>query len=340
MLGVGRWTFRILPLCLAVALLFGTAAAAQNPGSVYTAPAARAAEKALGYLAGRQRDSGAWEIGNEEREEDVGVTALAGLAFLAGGHTPGRGPHGAVVSRAVDYVLSRARRNGYLGGRHSRMYGHGFAVLFLAEVHGMTEDPAVGRALRAGVRLALSGQRPDGGWRYTYQPVGPSDLSVTVCQIVALRAAHNAGIAVPASALDKATAYVKKTAEPEGGFRYMTTSGRSGSLAMTAAGLTALYWAGAYDAPEIPGALARLGELARFGPGEDHFYYTHYYAAQALFQAGGRHWLGYYPGARDTLAATQSRDGSWPGSVGPDLTAALGAIVLQVPRQLLPIFQR
>jgi hypothetical protein len=220
------------------------------------------------------------------------------------------------------------------------MYGHGFAVLFLAEAYGMTADPAVGRALRAGVRLILSGQRPDGGWRYTYQPVGPSDLSVTVCQIVALRAAHNAGIAVPASTLNRATAYVKRTADPDGGFRYMATSRRRGSLAMTAAGLTALYWAGEYDAPEIPGALARLAALARFAPGEEHYYYTHYYAAQALFQAGGRHWSSYYPGVRDTLVATQARDGSWPGSVGPDLTAALGALALQVPRQLLPIFQR
>jgi hypothetical protein len=321
-------------------LLAVTAAAAEGPGDVYNRAAAGAVERALAYLAGRQHAEGAWEVGDEERDEDVGVTALAGLAFLAGGHTPGRGPHGATVSRAVSYVLSCARRNGYLGGRHSRMYGHGFAVLFLAEAYGMTEDPAVGRALRGGVRLILSAQRPDGGWRYTYEPVGPSDLSVTVCQIVALRAAHNAGIAVPASTLDKATAYVKRTADPDGGFRYMATSQRPGSLAMTAAGLTALYWAGEYEAPEIPGALARLGALARFGPGEQHYYYTHYYAAQALFQAGGRHWLGYYPGARDTLVATQARDGSWPGSVGPDLTAALGALVLQVPRQLLPIFQR
>src|SRR5262245_59929194 len=36
----------------------------------------------------------------------VGVTSLAVLAFLASGHAPGRGPYGAVVDRAVGFLLT------------------------------------------------------------------------------------------------------------------------------------------------------------------------------------------------------------------------------------------
>ena len=300
----------------------------------------RAAERALKWLAAKQRADGAWEIGDQEGGPDVAVTSLVGMAFLSAGHVPGRGPYGDNVSRAVQYVLSCARRNGDMSGKHSTMYGHGFGMLFLSEVYGTSDDPEIGRKLRAAVTLALSAQKTDGGWRYDPSPAGPSDLSVTVCQIVALRAAHNAGVNVAKSSIDKAMTFVRKSAWGDGSFRYMLASKEGGSLAMTAAGITALYWAGDYSAPEIARGLVRLRLTGNMDVGDEHFFYTHYYVAQAMFQAGGEHWAAYFPTAREALLAAQAPDGSWTSPEGAPYATAMAAIVLQVPRQYLPIFQR
>ena len=73
------------------------------------------------------------------------------------------------------------------------MYGHGFATLFLAEVYGMHPDPDLRQKLVKAVKLIINTQNDEGGWRY--QPERrEADISVTICQVMALRAARNAGI--------------------------------------------------------------------------------------------------------------------------------------------------
>ena len=71
------------------------------------------------------------------------------------------------------------------------MYDHGFATLFLAEVYGMTRTPKLRNSLERAVRLIINAQNKEGGWRYEPDSKD-ADLSVTVCQVMALRAARNA----------------------------------------------------------------------------------------------------------------------------------------------------
>ena len=128
-----------------------------------------------------------------------GVTAICALAFLANGELPGRGDYGHVVEKSLAYILSNARESGLIASTnvsHGPMYGHGFATLFLAELYGMTDDDAIRDALVKAVRLIVKSQNHEGGWRY--QPVPfEADLSVTICQIKALRSARMVGISVP-----------------------------------------------------------------------------------------------------------------------------------------------
>src|SRR5689334_22372078 len=105
----------------------------------------------------------------------------------------------------------------------------------LAEVVGMAPDSALAADCRAAlakaVDLILKAQRVRksrdhaGGWRY--QPNSfDSDLSVTGWQVMALRAAKDAGCAVPAEPIDRAVAYVKRCAVPRsGGFAYQPGGG-------------------------------------------------------------------------------------------------------------------
>ena len=71
-----------------------------------------------------------------------------------------------------------------------------------------------------------------------------ADLSVTICQINALRAARNAGLFVPKETVDACIRYVKQRQNPDGGFRYMLQGGATSAFPRSAAGVVALYSAG------------------------------------------------------------------------------------------------
>ncbi len=134
------------------------------------------------------------------------------------------------------------------------MYAHGFGALFLAEAYGMTRRPEIREKLEKAVRLIIDTQNGEGGWRY--QPVrADADLSVTICQINALRAARNAGIFVPKETVEACIRYVKQSQNPDGGFRYMLSNGAS-SFPRSAAGVVALYSAAVYDTKEVDQGIA------------------------------------------------------------------------------------
>ena len=73
---------------------------------------------------------------------------------------------------------------------------------------------------------------------------------------------------------------------------------------------------------------------------EGHFFYGQYYAAQAMWQAGGEHWNQWYPAIVNVLLQTQKSDGSWMDPTSPDYATAMAVITLHMPNNYLPIFQR
>ena len=260
-----------------------------------------------------------------------------------------RGPFGAEVARAVDYILANAQQSGFIAApgssSHGPMYGHGFATLFLAEAYGMSNRPDLREKLAAAVKLIVNCQNNQGGWRY--QPVrAEADLSVTICQVMALRAARNAGIYVPNETIDKCIDYVRKSQNPDGGFKYMVGGPGESRFALSAAGLVALYSAGVYEGDDITKGLKYLMKFLPGGEnvprdGMNYFYYAHYYAVQAMWQAGGDDWARWYPAVREELIKRQRKDGSWLSPhAGAEYATAMALIVLQMPENYLPIFQR
>jgi hypothetical protein len=221
------------------------------------------------------------------------------------------------------------------------MYGHGFATLFLAECYGMTMRADIREKLSKAVQLIVNTQNNEGGWRY--QPVRhDADISVTICQVMALRAARNAGLFVPRETVDRCTDYVKRSQNGDGGFMYMIQGGQS-AFPRSAAGVVALYSAGIYEGPEVEKGLAYLmGYLPQANEfnRESHYFYGHYYAVQAMWHAGGEHWSKWYPAVRDALVARQAEDGSWSDAICVEYGTAMACIVLQMPNNYLPIFQR
>jgi prenyltransferase beta subunit len=322
-----------------------------------TARADQAIQRGLAYLYARQERDGSF--GTHNYRGNVAVTSLAAMAFMCAGHQPNRGAYGRAVSDALRFVLSKENVNGgqpgYLhnpmASPHGHMYGHGFATLFLAEVSGMVHDKALRKEVREKLKrateLILRSQNLEGGWRYTPNS-HDADLSVTVCQIMALRAARNAGVAVPKSKVDKCVSYVKSCQDRrEGWFRYMRQGmggGGSQGFARTAAGVSALYCAGIYKGPEIDAGLAFMRAnkpSGGFGRPDMHYFYGHYYAVQAMWTAGGSYWSDWYPAIRDELLATQrTQDGSWHDQICSHYGTAMACIILQVPNNYLPILQK
>jgi len=322
-------------------------AADDNPeltaGEMITEDAQRAIDLGLSFLSKRQQPDGAFGAGGYAR--DVAVSALAGMAFMASGSTPGRGPYGEHVERSIRYLIEHTQDSGFINvpgsGSHGPMYGHGFATLFLAETYGMTRNVEIREKLSRAVNLICNSQNSDGGWRY--QPVRKeADISVTICQVMALRAAKNAGLHVPSEVIDKCIEYVKKSQNADGGFMYMVSGGQS-AFPRSAAGVVALYSAGIYEGPEVERGLAYVMDYMPHGAGfnrESHYFYGHYYAVQAMWIKGGEHWRKWFPAVRDELIQRQRKDGSWMDSICQEYGTSMACIILQIPNNYLPIFQR
>jgi hypothetical protein len=314
-----------------------TAANYMNPMTL------EAVDRGLLFLASRQQEDGSFGPGGPSR--NVAICALAGMAFMSGGSTPNRGPYGRQAERCVDFILAHTEDSGFINlegaATHGPMYGHGFATLFLAEAYGMTLRDDIRPKLSKAVNLIVQTQNNEGGWRY--HPIRrEADISVTVCQVMALRAARNAGLHVPRETIDRAIEYVKRSQNPDGGFMYMIQGGES-AFPRSAAGIVALYSAGIYEGPEITKGINYLMLHVPRGDAfsrETHYFYGHYYAVQAMWQSGGKYWSDWYPAIRDELLARQHPDGSWMDSICLEYGTAMACIVLQMPKNYLPIFQR
>ncbi|MFI4898464.1 MAG: prenyltransferase/squalene oxidase repeat-containing protein [Phycisphaerales bacterium JB059] len=309
----------------------------------------RVVERALEYLSEQQQSDGSWTGGRFGK--NVAITSLACLALMGDGDTPSRGEHAQAIRRGLDFVLENAAENGLIAAEAANgpMYGHGFATLFLGEAYGMTagggdtaRSARLHEALVKAVRLIERTQNDEGGWRYNPVPYD-ADVSVTICQVMALRSARNAGIEVKKEVIDKAVDYIRRCQNTDGGFKYQLETGSS-AWPRSAAGVASLFYAGIYEDRAIDQGVGYLHRVASPGTpraSRAHYFYGHYYAVQAMYLAGGDDWGAWWPAIREELIEGQRDDGSWEDrTVGPAYATAMSLIILQMPKRYLPIFQK
>jgi prenyltransferase beta subunit len=318
-----------------------------------------AVDRGLDFLAKEQQDNGSWRTatgGGANTGPTAAVTSLAALAFMARGNVPGQGPYGDHLNRAVDYILSIQQKNGLLCAHDGfpTMYDHGISTVMLCETYGMLDDKRQALAKTAisrAVRLIIDAQKIpksndfQGGWRYA--PNSPdSDLSVTGWQLMALRGAANIGAAVPPSSIDAGIAYVKKCANPSGGFAY--TGSDNVNAALTGTGILALELLGQHNARQaLAGGDYLLQQPITTGSDSPFYFYTVYYCSQAAWQLGDRYWDAINPIIRKSLLDHQSPNGSWPvpngdpeHQGGTALGTSMAILALTVPYRYLPLYQR
>lgn len=366
----GAWVRTALAALMAASFLAGgKAPAADKPlPDLVDKSIVDSIDKGLNYLAKTQRPDGQWSPSGGYGSYPTVMTSLSGMAFIAGGSTPESGPYAKNVRKAMNFIMrvAEGEKDGLIassGGDGRSMYGHGFSLLFLAQCYGMDLDDKTEARLKAILEKAVTitaksqsdtgaANKHAGGWIYT--PEGNGDEgSVTVTQLQALRAARNVGIKVPKDTIDKAVLYLKISQNADGGISYSYQSRGSSRPAISAAAIACFYAAGVYDrdaggkGPEAE-MVAKLlkyvqGRITPEGQGEysGHYFYTHLYYAEALYQRGGEDWKAYYPKMAKKLISMQAPDGSWMGDgVGTTYGTAVATMILQLPYGYLPICQK
>jgi hypothetical protein len=333
--------------------------------------------RGLEWLAKEQRKDGHWGANGDNYP--VAMTGLAGVALLMEGSNLREGRYRDNIRRAVTWLIEneRTRGNGLISnpnhpsemGRY--MYGHGFAMLFLASVYGDEDDNNMREKLRGiltrAVKFTGEAQSSQGGWYYTSAKDGhdADEGSVTITQLQGLRACRNAGIKVPKAIIDKAKKYLERATTTNGGVVYSLGRGGMGAPvggerpALTAAAIACGFSAGEYGSNIVKKwfkyckTAIPLGQVARIGHDE----YTHFYYSQAMYMLGDKGWNKMFPSDRDPLTwnkyrkemfqmlkESQNKDGSWNRgggwSIGTIYSTSVYLTMLQLDNATLPIYQR
>ncbi|MFO0980944.1 MAG: HEAT repeat domain-containing protein [Planctomycetota bacterium] len=315
----------------------------------------QAVERGLGFLSRVQDEDGAWRarsfpslgaqfrnrndagIGNAEWE--VAMTGLSLLAFITAGNTTHQGNYASVVERGSSFLLGRMSDYGRFETTASHyMYNHAIATQALCELYAYTADPYVGIGAQLAVDYLMYAQHSEsGGWRYSANEYG--DTSVTGWVILALNAAHKAGLDV--AGFHGALRFLDHVTEPtyhRVGYQSPADDGtrrdRLGSVAMVGRLFLGVKKTDArllYPARRLKSHLPRRGE-------EDFYYY--YYGTLAMFQMGAEFWDAWNAALMPVLLQTQESDpkspwfGAWPlmgefaGTGGRIFQTALGVLML------------
>lgn len=312
---------------------------------------------ALEWLAARQRVNGTWDfidVGpcteKGSVNNPIGGTAYALLPFLAAGQTHKDGQYKKQVQAGLTFLTSIGitAPAGYdLRGVVNKAdddtdpnyayYVHGAATLVLCEAYGMTKDRKLKQAAEGAVQFLVNSQNPrGGGWRYNPQEDGST--SVTVIQVMALKAAEKAGIKIPDSTWKGISFYLDSVSvDGKGRYAYETEK-KTYSMSVTSmAILSRMYLGWGRDDGDMRASIALIDKST-----STENYYTNYFATQVMKNWGGPEWDRWNGQLRDQLIARQETDGPAKGSWAPQdradysksggrlLTTCLATLTLEV----------
>jgi hypothetical protein len=278
-----------------------------------------AIERGLDWLAQHQSPTGAWHThafsaakkcscSEPGQQFDVGGTAFGLLPFLGAGELPNpkKYKHGRNVLRGLAYLISQQKPEGKFS---DNMYENALATTAMCEAYGLTKDQRYHLPAQAAVQYIVNAQHSEGSWGYS--PGAKGDTSITGWQFSALKAAHYAGLSVPAVTFVRVGPFLEQVADPSGaGYGY---NAPGAGRATTSVGLLCREYLGWW--PSHPGLIKGMAPIVapqNFVTKDKPSIYFIYYATQVMHHAGGEGWENWNPRVRDLLLETQDQ-GKEPG---------------------------
>jgi len=276
----------------------------------------------LGWLTKQQSHEGSWEPGPDAAfapgEGRVALTSLALLAIVGKGHTHRFGTHKASVNRGLQAMKRMQDERGGFGAEPDGTAPHlaqALATQAMSELYAVSRDFTLKRYAGAAV-VALRGlQQPGGGW--AFGPNQAPNTFVTTHAVLALKAAHTAGVDVPKRSFELADGFLARATDADGltGF-YAPGDGISLCLgALDEAPRVPLFSAGASIARVFCGRKRKELRpnfqkliVPRRNLLEPAYWYLGTYGA---FQQGGLEWTVWSPLMLATVLPLQREDGSW-----------------------------
>jgi hypothetical protein len=333
-------------------------------------------------------------VAREGRNFTPGITGLVLLCYLGSGYThtalaPETGlseeymrrheRYRPLVRKALAYLKGIQGQDGCFGRKgdmdfEGYMYNHGICSLALIEAYHLSEDTSLREKADCAVRFIAGAQNPaSGGWdyrAYAGRKHTRTDVSVSSWQVMALKAAQDAGLTVNAKCIERARRFFRRMRLDRGWFQYVAgnraetdaehRSRRSEGI--TAAGLLSHIYLGEplSKIRKHPGIGLLLGRLPNtFWLSEQppekntfnfHTTYYWYYGTLVMFQVGGQEWkswrehlLAALEGSRDlkgfargTWASPNNLLGTYAGRLA---VTAFNVLSLEVEYRCLPIYR-
>lgn len=290
----------------------------------------------LKWLASQQKTSGSWVI--EGREGDVGATGLGVLPFLGAGHTHKQGAYVKNVSKGLDFLLSKQRKD----GAFAETYDNAIATIAVCEAYGLSGDPKFKLPAQRAIDYIIAAQHQGGGWRY--KPKEPGDTSATGWHFIALKTAEMVGLKVPKDSFKLVGTFLDGVAANDGGYGY--SSSKSSYSCTPIALLCRQYLGWGPKRTEMLKGIEILNAHAPPNGGTSIYYY--YYASQVMRHFGGEEWKTWNSKIQDLLLQRQSTDkdaGSW-SPIGDEyakaggrlMVTSLSLLTLEVYYRHVPLF--
>ena len=323
--------------------------------------AQRAVGAGLDWLHRHQQADGSWNCdgfsgtcagkkcdGGGNGGHDVGVTALALLAFLGSGNTISEGVYKENVRIGLRWLQkNQDRRTGCFGPQvdHHFLYGHALATLAMTEAYHLSGAPVLKDPAQRGLHFIARSRNPYSAWRYASPPNGDDDSSVTGWMLFALFAGRDAGLFVDDSAIRQGMAYLDKMTHPttfRTGYHQAGQMPLSSGEAMTAVAmlLRVFHGEGIRKSVAMKKGAELLADCLPRWDQKDYYYW--YYASYAMWQLSGTYWSRWQTAMLDALVKNQ-RDGrtcnrgswdpqgdSWGSHGGRVYSTALCTLSLQV----------
>jgi len=274
----------------------------------------------LRWLKANQSPDGSWG------PQKHAMTGLALLAYFGHCETPLSDEFGdSVLSAIVFLVDAGVKNNGMLSNNikgQPAPYEHAIATYALGEAATFCKEldikvPSLMEVTEKAGQYIIDNQHENGGWAYGYGTTGKAhtDTSVVGWQLQALKACSHTSIKYKGmkSAVDKGLKYLVTCQADSGSFGY---TGPDGKVGLTGVGVLCHQMWGEEKSKAARNGVKFIKENFKLDwntPNSD--LYSHYYASQAMMQAGGSYWKSYNDMFRDQLLNNQNSDGSWKAPV-------------------------